>query len=70
MSKEISGRFGMIAGTYKKESHAPIVAKPCEHVTRVIERTLRSNILVVIHGKANGEASITEYQIGSGEQKQ
>ena len=63
---EIRGRFGLIEGTYKKETAAPVVSKPCEHVLLVKERAFKKDILVIMHGKADGEASITEHVIGSG----
>lgn len=63
---EIRGKFGVIEGTYKKESPAPLVSKPCEYVSIIKERALKKDIVVVIHGKANGEASITEHLVGSG----
>lgn len=63
---EIRGRFGVIEGTYKTETSAPLVSKPCEHLTIVKERALRQDVLVIVHGKANGESSVTEHRIGSG----
>ena len=69
MSREIRGKFGVIGGTYKKEVSAPVVSKPCEHVTMRKERALRQDIVVIIHGKANGESSVTEHLIGSGARK-
>ena len=43
-----------------------MVSKPCEYVSIIKERALKKDIVVVIHGKANGEASITEHLVGSG----
>lgn len=69
MSREIRGKFGVFEGTYKTEVSAPVVSKPCEHVTMRKERALRQDVVVVIHGKANGESSVTEHLVGGGARK-
>ena len=69
MSREIQGKLGVIEGVYKTTTSAPLVAKPCEHVIIQKGRTLRKDIVVIIHGKDDGESSITEHVIGSDEQK-
>lgn len=66
MDMEIRGRFGLIEGAYKTETAAPLVAKPCEHVLLMKGRALKKDILVIMHGKADGEATVTEHLIGSG----
>ena len=66
MGREIRGRFGLIEGAYKTEASPPIISKPCEHVTLVSERSLRDDILVIIHGKEDGAASVMEHVIGGG----
>ena len=66
MSAEIKGKFGVIEGSYKKESSAPLILKPCDHGIIKEERKLKSNLIVRVHGKDNGETSIVEHEIGSG----
>ena len=65
MSTEIRGRFGPMEGTYKKESVLPIILKPCEHAVIKEERIIRHNKIIIVHGKNNGESSITEQDIGA-----
>ena len=66
MSTEFKGKFGVIEGSYKKESSVPLILKPCEHGIIKEERKLKSNLIVRVHGKDNGETSIVEHEIGSG----
>ncbi|MCJ8306700.1 MAG: hypothetical protein HRU07_06585 [Nitrosopumilus sp.] len=66
MSTEIKGMFGSIQGSYKKESSAPLILKPCDHAVIKEERKLKSNLIIRVHGKDNGESSISEHEIGSG----
>ncbi len=50
----IRGRFGLIEGAYKKEAASLLVSKPCEHVLLIKERAFKKDILVIMHGKADG----------------
>jgi len=65
MSKEVRGRFGPIEGTYKKEAAGPMILKPCQHLVYPKERSMKSDIMIMIHGKDSGETSVKEHEIGS-----
>ena len=69
MNMEIRGKFGLIEGAYRKETASPLISKPCEHVSLIKGRAFKKDILVIMHGKANGEPSVTEHLIGSGVDK-
>lgn len=64
MSKEVNGGIGVIKGHYKKEASAPLIINSCQHAIIKKDRRIHRDILVVIHGKDNGESHITEHEIG------